>query len=124
MLATFEEYGVDDRGRAHDAAAVAFKAKVYAYWAMWDATQWQNVINMVNELEKLMDVIWLIHMTNCFLRTLPSGGTKNIFGRFQAMEVHKEVARSFRVSALKIKAGVYITAGDRTSLPMTSMRRC
>lgn len=51
-LPLFEEYGVDDRGRAHDAAAVAFKAKVYAYWAMWDATQWQNVINMVNELEK------------------------------------------------------------------------
>ena len=26
---------------AHDAAAVAFKAKVYAYWATWDATQWE-----------------------------------------------------------------------------------
>ena len=50
-LPRFEEYGVEDRGRAHDAAAVAFKAKVYAYWATWDATQWQNVIGMVNELE-------------------------------------------------------------------------
>lgn len=50
-LPRFEEYGADDRGRAHDAAAVAFKAKVYAYWATWDATQWQNVISMVNELE-------------------------------------------------------------------------
>lgn len=51
FLPLFEEYGVDDRGRAHDAAAVAFKAKVYAYWATWDATQWNNVISMVNELE-------------------------------------------------------------------------
>ncbi|MDY5240040.1 RagB/SusD family nutrient uptake outer membrane protein [Bacteroides helcogenes] len=50
-LPKFEEYGVDDRGRAHDAAAVAFKAKVYAYWATWDATQWNNVISMVNTLE-------------------------------------------------------------------------
>ncbi|WP_289118744.1 RagB/SusD family nutrient uptake outer membrane protein [uncultured Bacteroides sp.] len=50
-LPRFEEYGADDRGRAHDAAAVAFKAKVYAYWATWDATQWENVIKMVNELE-------------------------------------------------------------------------
>ena len=50
-LPRFEEYGTDDKGRAHDAAAVAFKAKVYAYWATWDATQWNNVISMVNELE-------------------------------------------------------------------------
>ncbi|GAE16803.1 MULTISPECIES: RagB/SusD family nutrient uptake outer membrane protein [Bacteroides] len=50
-LPRFEEYGVDDKGRAHDAAAVAFKAKVYAYWATWDATQWNNVIAQVNELE-------------------------------------------------------------------------
>lgn len=51
LLPRFEEYTADDRGRAHDAAAVAFKAKVYAYWATWDKTQWQNVISMVNELE-------------------------------------------------------------------------
>lgn len=50
-LPTFEEYTVDDRGRAHQAAAVAYKAKVYAYWATWDKSQWQNVISMVNELE-------------------------------------------------------------------------
>lgn len=50
-LPRFEEYDKDNRGRAHDAAAVAFKAKVYAYWATWDNTQWQNVIKMVNELE-------------------------------------------------------------------------
>lgn len=50
-LPRFEEYDTNDKGRAHDAAAVAFKAKVYAYWATWDATQWNNVISMVNDLE-------------------------------------------------------------------------
>ena len=50
-LPKFEEYGAEDRGRAHKAAAVAYKAKVYAYWATWDKTQWNNVISMVNELE-------------------------------------------------------------------------
>ena len=50
-LPRFEEYDEGNRGRAHDAAAVAFKAKAYAYWATWDASQWQNVISMVNELE-------------------------------------------------------------------------
>lgn len=51
LLPRFEDYDPENRGRAHDAAAVAFKAKVYAYWATWDKSQWQNVISMVNELE-------------------------------------------------------------------------
>ena len=50
-LPRFEEYDADNRGRAHDAAAVAFKAKTYAYWATWDAGQWSKVIEMVNQLE-------------------------------------------------------------------------
>lgn len=50
-LPKFEEYDTDNRGRAHQAAAVAYKAKVYAYWATWDATQWENVIKMVDLLE-------------------------------------------------------------------------
>lgn len=50
-LPKFEQYGADDRGRAHKAAAVAYKAKVYAYWATWDKSQWNNVIAMVNSLE-------------------------------------------------------------------------
>lgn len=50
-LPSFEEYDEANQGRAHDAAAVAFKAKVYAYWATWDASKWQDVISMVNELE-------------------------------------------------------------------------
>ncbi len=51
LLPKFEEYSADDRGRAHKASAVGYKAKVYAYWATWDATQWQNVITAVNSLE-------------------------------------------------------------------------
>lgn len=50
-LPRFEEYDADNRGRAHDAAAVAFKAKTYAYWATWDAGQWNKVIEMVGQLE-------------------------------------------------------------------------
>ena len=50
-LPKFEEYSDDDKGRAHKAAAVAYKAKVYAYWATWDEGKWNDVIEMVNELE-------------------------------------------------------------------------
>ena len=52
ILPRFETYGADDRGRAHKAAAVAVMAKVYAYWATWDASQWPNVITCVNKLEQ------------------------------------------------------------------------
>ena len=50
-LPKFEEYSDDDKGRAHQAAAVAYKVKVYAYWATWDEGKWNDVIAMVNELE-------------------------------------------------------------------------
>lgn len=50
-LPRFEDYSDDDRGRAHKAAAVAYKAKTYAYWAAFDKSQWQNVVSMVNSLE-------------------------------------------------------------------------
>lgn len=50
-LPRFEEYDENNRGRAHQAAAIAFKAKTYAYWATWDETKWSNVIEMVNQLE-------------------------------------------------------------------------
>lgn len=50
-LPAFEDYKDEDKGRAHQAAAVAYKAKVYAYWATWDATKWNDVISMVNLLE-------------------------------------------------------------------------
>lgn len=50
-LPNFKDYGIDNRGRAHKAAAVAYKAKVYAYWAAFDSKQWENVIKMVDALE-------------------------------------------------------------------------
>lgn len=50
-LPRFEEYDADNVGRAHDAACVAFKAKVYAYWATWEPSKWNDVISMVNDLE-------------------------------------------------------------------------
>ena len=50
-LPKFEDYEAADQGRAHQAAAVAYKAKVYAYWATWDESKWSDVIDMVNSLE-------------------------------------------------------------------------
>ncbi len=50
-LPRFEEYDVADKGRAHKAAAVAFKVKTYAYWATWDPSKWDEVITLVNSLE-------------------------------------------------------------------------
>ena len=50
-LPRFEEYDQDDRGRAHEAAAVGLKAKTYAYWATYDKSKWAEVIKLVNELE-------------------------------------------------------------------------
>ncbi len=52
LLPKFEEYGAEDRGRAHKAAAAALMAKVYAYWGGWDASKWPNVITCVNRLEQ------------------------------------------------------------------------
>ena len=50
-LPRFEEYDADNRGRAHQAAAIAFQAKTYAYWATWDESKWDNVIELVTRLE-------------------------------------------------------------------------
>lgn len=51
-LPRWESYGEENRGRAHQTAAVGLKAKVYAYWSTWDETQWKNVIETVNLLEQ------------------------------------------------------------------------
>ncbi len=51
LLPDFRDYGVDNQGRAHKAAAVGYMAKTYAYWATWDATKWKDVITCVNKLE-------------------------------------------------------------------------
>ncbi len=50
-LPKFEEYSADDRGRAHKAAALGYKAKTLAYWATWDESKWKDVIAAVDELE-------------------------------------------------------------------------
>ncbi|EJW89949.1 RagB/SusD domain protein [gut metagenome] len=50
-LPRFEEYDENNRGRAHDAAAIAMKVKVYAYWATWEPQKWNDVITLVNSLE-------------------------------------------------------------------------
>lgn len=51
-LPRFEEYEELERGRAHKASAIGYKAKAYAYWATWDESQWNNVIAMATSLEK------------------------------------------------------------------------
>ncbi len=51
LLPRYEDYSDEDKGRTHQAAAVGLKAKTYAYWAIWDDSQWQNVIKMVDMLE-------------------------------------------------------------------------
>jgi len=51
ILPTVEEYSSEERGRACKQSAVALMAKVYAYWATYDSSQWPNVIECVNRLE-------------------------------------------------------------------------
>lgn len=50
LLPTCEEYSDADFGRAHKAACAGYKAKVYAYWACWDKSQYANVISEVNKM--------------------------------------------------------------------------
>lgn len=50
-LPRMEEYSAVDLGRAHKASAKGLMAKVYAYMATWDKSQWANVITAVNDLE-------------------------------------------------------------------------
>lgn len=50
-LPSFEDYAESDWGRAHKAAAVALKVKVYAYWAYHDETKWGLIPDLVNSLE-------------------------------------------------------------------------
>lgn len=51
LLPLTSAYTTDEKGRASKEAACAMQARVYAYWATWDATQWDNVITVVNKLE-------------------------------------------------------------------------
>ena len=51
ILPRVEDYSTADLGRACKQSAAALMAKAYAYWAMWDSSQWSNVIDCVNRLE-------------------------------------------------------------------------
>lgn len=50
-LPKFEDYDAANQGRAHQAAALGYKAKTLAYWATWEPSKWNDVITCVNELE-------------------------------------------------------------------------
>ena len=50
-LPRYEDYTDSELGRAHQAAAVGMMARVYAYWAAYDSSKWDKVIECVNELE-------------------------------------------------------------------------
>jgi hypothetical protein len=51
LLPFFEEYGEDDHGRAHKAAAWAYMVKVYAYWAQHDDSKWDLIPALVDKIE-------------------------------------------------------------------------
>ncbi len=44
-------YTQADYGRAHKAAAWALMVKVYAYWAFWDASKWEEIPALVDRIE-------------------------------------------------------------------------
>jgi len=44
LLPLYTEYTSDDMGRAHKDACYAYIAKTYLYWAQYDHTKWENVI--------------------------------------------------------------------------------
>ena len=50
-LPFFETYTQADYGRTHKAAAWALMVKVYAYWAFWDASKWEEIPALVDKIE-------------------------------------------------------------------------
>lgn len=51
VLPFFEEYGEDDYGRAHRAAAWGYMVKTYAYWAQHDPSKWALIPPLVDRIE-------------------------------------------------------------------------
>lgn len=123
-LPRFEDYDDKDLGRAHQAAAIAFQVKVYAYWAMWDETKWDEVIKLVDELETTYNRGWQTLSMNCSLLTSQNIGERNIYGLFQVRVVLLEEVLNFRVLYLKIKVGASTMVGDKLNRHMTFMRKC
>ena len=50
-LGSVNSYSTAEKGRACKEGAVAMMARVYAYWATWDKSQWANVISTVDRLQ-------------------------------------------------------------------------
>lgn len=51
LLPWFKEYGRDNWGRATKDAAYGFMVKTYGYWAQHDASQWNNIPALVDQIE-------------------------------------------------------------------------
>ena len=50
LLPLFTEYSSDDLGRAHKDACYAYIAKTYLYWAQYDNTKWDKVVEFCDKL--------------------------------------------------------------------------
>ncbi|MBQ0127286.1 MAG: RagB/SusD family nutrient uptake outer membrane protein [Bacteroidales bacterium] len=53
LLPSVKEYDASNRGRACKESALAMESRIYTYWATFDNSKWQNVIDSVNELERM-----------------------------------------------------------------------
>lgn len=95
-LPRFEDYDDKDLGRAHQAAAIAFQVKVYAYWAMWDETKWDEVIKLVDELETTYNRGLADTFDELFSSDFSKYWERNIYGLFQVRVVLLEEVLNFR----------------------------
>ncbi len=94
LVPTVENYSDKDFVRVHKAACEGLKAKVYAYWACWDKSQWANVIACVDKMESqygrsIKGVEFTDNFTSDYAKwrnseyvwTIPSeGGEKGTYG--------------------------------------------
>ncbi|NJO70354.1 MAG: RagB/SusD family nutrient uptake outer membrane protein [Bacteroidetes bacterium] len=48
LLPLYTEYSSEDKGRAHKDACYAYIAKTYLYWAQYDNTKWEKVVEFCN----------------------------------------------------------------------------
>lgn len=51
LLPFFESYNSSDYGRAHKAAAWGYMVKTYAYWAQYDASKWQLILDLCDKIK-------------------------------------------------------------------------
>lgn len=50
LLPLFTTYANEDKGRAHKDAALAYAAKTYLYWAQYDDSKWEKVIDYCDKV--------------------------------------------------------------------------